>query len=263
MRERFAGFMDCALRRDGAGFAELFTEDAILEFPFAGLRYVGRDAIRTRAVEAWGHSPFSPLAFDDVAYTDAPPDTLVVEYGVRGTVRGEPLTVRAILHLRGKGGRIALFREYLDPLALAAVARSIAPPRDVLRRYHAAMQAKSADALADLYAEDGIHEFSFYVPNRPERLVGREQVRASYREGWRDHPLDIAAIEDVFVHQTDDLEVVIGQWRAAATLRATGAQVGLTGLLALRVRGGQIVHTRDFMDGLGIARALGRPPFGG
>jgi len=29
----------------------------------------------------------------------------------------------------------------------------------------------------------------------------------------------------------------------------------------LRVRNGQIVHARDFMDALGVAHALGRPPF--
>jgi ketosteroid isomerase-like protein len=43
--------------------------------------------------------------------------------------------------------------------------------------------------------------------------------------------------------------------------RATGAAVEVTGLLALRVCGGKIVHCHDFMDAFGIARALGRPPF--
>jgi ketosteroid isomerase-like protein len=123
------------------------------------------------------------------------------------------------------------------------------------------MQARSADALADLYAEDAIHEFSFAVPNRPARYLGQAEVRAGYLAAWRDHPLDIDAIDDVFVHDATDPEVVVGQWRLQGSLRATGAAVEVTGLLVLRVRGGKIVHCHDFMDAFGIARALGRPPF--
>ena len=134
-------------------------------------------------------------------------------------------------------------------------------PRAVLRSFHAAMLAKSADALADLYAEDAIHEFSFTVPHRPPRYVGQAEIRAGYREAWRDHPLEVDAIEDVFVHEATDPEVVIGQWRVRGSVLATGASVEITGLLVLRVRGGQIVHCHDFMDGFGVARALGRPPF--
>lgn len=134
-------------------------------------------------------------------------------------------------------------------------------PRDVLRRYHQAMQAKSADALAALYAPDGLHEFSFFTPGRTEPYMGREAVRAGYRHSWHNHPLAIHAIEDVFVHEAADPEVVIGQWRLTGSIIATGQPVVLTGLLVLRVRDGLIVHTRDFMDGLGVANALGRPPF--
>ena len=134
-------------------------------------------------------------------------------------------------------------------------------PREVLRLYHLAMQNKSADDLADLYAPDAVHEFSFFTPNRPSLLEGQDAVRSAYREGWRDHPLTIDAIQDVFVYDATDPEVVVGQWRARATLAATGKALELTGLLVLRVRDGRIVHTRDFIDALGIAHALGRMPF--
>lgn len=246
------------MRRDGQRFAELFTDDAVMEFPFAGLRYAGRDAIRTRVVTAWGASPAVVREFADRTVAELG-DTVCAEYTARGTVRDAPFEVRVILRLRLRDGRIAEMREYLDPATLGAVRAATA--LDVLHRYHDAMRAKSADALAELYAQDAIHEFSFFTPNRPRELVGREAIRASYRAGWANHPLDIHAIEDVFVHPAADPEVVIGQWRARASLRATGAPVEITGLLVLQVRNGQIVHTRDFMDGLGISHALGRPPF--
>jgi ketosteroid isomerase-like protein len=130
-----------------------------------------------------------------------------------------------------------------------------------LKLYHGAMLEKSADALADLYEVDAVHEFPFFTPNRPSRLEGRETIRSSYTEGWRDHPLAVDAIEDVFVQEAADPEVIIGQFRCRARLVATGKAVEITGLLVLRVRDGLIVHTRDFMDALGVANALGRLPF--
>jgi ketosteroid isomerase-like protein len=134
-------------------------------------------------------------------------------------------------------------------------------PRAVLKRFHEAMRAKDANALADLYALDAKHDFCFFTPNRPARYEGREAVRVGYRSAWHNHPLDIASVEDELVFDAADPEVVIGQWRAACSLRATGAPVSLTGLIALRVREGKIVQCWDFMDGLGIAHALGRLPF--
>lgn len=171
-------------------------------------------------------------------------------------IADQPFAVRGIVRLIAREGRIASFREYLDPIALAQLGR----PRQLLRRFYDAMQAKSADALAELYAPAGIHQYGFAVPNRPHRLVGREAIRASYTEGWRNHPLDIESIDDELVVAGADPEIVVGQWRGRAHHK--GEPVSLTGLLILRVRAGEIVHGYDYMDALGVARAVGRLPFG-
>lgn len=270
-RELFAAFQEYAIRKDGAAFGDLFAEDATLEFPFTPegnpLRFVGREAIGKHTSEAWGQSPLRPEAFRLIATPQGDTDVLVAEYEVRGKnmATGRPFAIGAIIVLRTHQGRIVSMHEYLDPVALRQAGvppRSEVPtPRDVLRLYYNAMQAKSADELADLYAADAIHEFSFFTPNRPPRLEGREAVRSAYRDGWRDHPLTINAIDDLFVCEATDPEVVIGQWRARAILKSSEKAVEITGLLVLRVRDGLIVHTRDFMDGLGIANALGRLPF--
>ncbi len=279
-RQLFASFQACALRKDGASFGDLFAENATMEFPFvpsgAPLHFEGREAIRARASDAWGRSPFTPVEFSPIAVHDGgDPELLFAEYEVRGRVEATqtPFAVRAAMVLRAHDGLIVSMREYVDPMALAKATgvykTSVEPrptppstsPCNVLRLYQRAMQRKSADDLANLYAPDAIHEFGFFTPNRPARYEGREAIRAGYREGWHDHPLDIDTLGDVFVYEATDPEVVVGQWQLTGKVAATRAPVSLTGLLVLRVRHGLVVHARDFMDALGVANALGRIPF--
>jgi uncharacterized protein len=66
----------------------------------------------------------------------------------------------------------------------------------VLERYPRAMLHLSADELADLYAIDAVHEFTFLAPGRPERYEGCEEVPMSVR-GWprkASHRLGVARI---------------------------------------------------------------------
>jgi ketosteroid isomerase-like protein len=269
-RELFGAFKACAKAKDGSGFGDLFAEDATMEFPFvpggAPLRFEGREEIRARAATRWSASPLTVESFHPVGLIEPSADVVIAEYEVRGkvTATSEPFAVGGVLILEAQKGLIVSMREYLDPIALGKVSAPRAgsrSPREVLRAYHAAMLAKSAGALAELYAADGVHEFSFGAPRQPPKLAGREAVRAAYARAWSDHPLDLARIDDVFVLEAGDGEHVVGQWKAQATVRATGREVEITGLLVLRVRDGLIVHTRDFVDALGIARALGREPF--
>lgn len=131
-------------------------------------------------------------------------------------------------------------------------------PREVLARYHRAMVDRSADDLADLYAADGVHVFPFAVPGFPARLDGREEVRALYRATWGTSPVRLAEIHDVVVHDSADPEVVTGEWEGTGTVGPDGRPFRATGLLTLRVRDGEIVETRDYMDALGTFHATGR-----
>ncbi len=268
-RELFDEFKACAKRKDGAAFGALFAEKATMEIPFVPgrepHRFEGREEIRARAASRWSDSPLTVESFHPCGLVEPSADVVIAEYEVRGkvTATNEPFAIGAVIILEARDGLIVSLREYLDPIALGKASSSgrTRSPREVLRLFHAAMTAKSADALADLYAPDATHEFPFFTPNQPARLEGREKIRDVYRRAWSDHPLDIERIEDVFVHEGEDREIVVGQWKARAIVRASGRAVEITGLLVLRVRSGLIVHTRDFMDALGIATALGREPF--
>ncbi|KNB53865.1 nuclear transport factor 2 family protein [Streptomyces caatingaensis] len=134
-------------------------------------------------------------------------------------------------------------------------------PRDVLAAYHRAILALSADDLADLYAPDGVHEFPFLTPGRPDRYRGREEIRAGYRASWGARtPVRLQEIHDVAVFDGADPEIVVGLWRATARFAPDAAPITLSGLLILRVRDGLVVHAYDYLDFLGAFHASGRLP---
>ncbi|WP_210587611.1 nuclear transport factor 2 family protein [Streptomyces sp. GESEQ-35] len=130
--------------------------------------------------------------------------------------------------------------------------------RDILARYQQAMLDMSADDLADLYAVDGVHEFPFTAPGMPPRFQGSEEVRAGYRAAWGGSPAQPREIHDVVVHESTDPEVIVVEQTVSGTLTTTGRSFSVPGLLVIRVRDDLIVHVRDYMDGLGLARAMGR-----
>lgn len=131
-------------------------------------------------------------------------------------------------------------------------------PREVLARYQRAMLDKSADDLADLYAVDAVHEFPFSFPGMPECYRGREEVRAGYRAAWGSSPAQPREIREVALHESTDPEVIVVEQMVSGTVTTTGRSFTIPGLLVIRVRNSRIVHVRDYMDGLGAARAMDR-----
>ncbi|MBV6699263.1 nuclear transport factor 2 family protein [Kitasatospora aureofaciens] len=133
-----------------------------------------------------------------------------------------------------------------------------ATPLDILARYRQAMLDKDADALADLYAADAVHDFPFLFPGMPERYAGREEVRAGYRAAWGASPAQPKEIHEIAVHQSTDAEVITVEQVVTGTIAPTGRPFTVPGLLVIRIRDGRIVHVRDYMDGLGVAHTMGR-----
>ncbi|WP_330456582.1 nuclear transport factor 2 family protein [Streptomyces sp. NBC_00820] len=130
-------------------------------------------------------------------------------------------------------------------------------PREVLARYYQAMLDKSADDLADLYAEDAVHEFPFAFPGFPPRFEGREAVRAGYRAAWGAGTARVEEIKEIAIYETADPEVVIAEQVVTGSLPAAGLSFGIPGLLILRVHDGLLTRVRDYMDASGVAGARG------
>ncbi|MEV0622489.1 nuclear transport factor 2 family protein [Nonomuraea sp. NPDC050404] len=120
---------------------------------------------------------------------------------------------------------------------------------EIVTAFHGAMLHKSADELADLYAEDGLHEFPF---GGLPPYEGREAIRVGYRAAWGATPFEVEEVRQVALHRTDDPEVVVVEQNVSGT--AGDRRITVPGLLVLRVRDGRIVHTRDYMDSSAVAK---------
>jgi uncharacterized protein len=120
---------------------------------------------------------------------------------------------------------------------------------EIVSAYQGAMVHKSADELADLYAEDGLHEFPFggLAPYK-----SREEIRAGYRASWGASPAVVRDVETVALHRTGDPEVVVVEQK---TFVHVGTEpITVPSVIVLRVRDGRIVHCRDIMDSSAIAK---------
>jgi uncharacterized protein len=130
-------------------------------------------------------------------------------------------------------------------------------PADVLAQRRHVILSGDADGFADLFAPDAVIEFGFArPPGAPARLEGREAIRAYSRQVMAS-PLRVEELEVIELYQTQDPEVVIAEMRATATLTTTGRTFVASSIQVLRIREGQIVLFRDFVDSGVLADVTG------
>ncbi|TCC45422.1 nuclear transport factor 2 family protein [Kribbella pittospori] len=129
---------------------------------------------------------------------------------------------------------------------------------EILSRYRRAIIDLSADDLAELYAVDAVHEFPFLFPGMPDRLAGREQIRAAYRAAWAASAVQPRELLDVAAHSCSAGSVLVVEQVVVGQHRTTEEPFELPGVLVLHIRDGQLVRVRDYLDGLAVARAAGR-----
>ena len=129
---------------------------------------------------------------------------------------------------------------------------SSAAPADVLARRRELMLVGDADGLADLFAPDAVMEFAFHgPPGTPVRVEGREAIR-EYSRRVMASPLSLEEYEVTELYQAQDLEVVVVEMRARATIATTGQSFTAMSIQILRIRDGRIVLFRDFADPRGF-----------
>jgi len=141
----------------------------------------------------------------------------------------------------------------MNSIAVPAAARSL------LDGYYRAMLAKNADALANLYAEQAVHEFPLLTPFFPKQLNGREEIRKHYAAVWGASPIRILDLRETAVHVAQGSGTIIAEAEYTAQ-SPDGKSFVLSFLVVMRVENNLISRLRDYMDSLGAAHGLDRLP---
>ena len=159
-----AGFLDALAASDADAIAEMWTEDAVLEFPFAPKGFPsgieGRSAIEKYFRDAL--AVVTPIDYPGRVVTPlADPDACLIEFGSRLTVGDDPRVFenKYITIVRVRDGKIAHFKEHYDsikrvegfPASDEMADGGAAEPHTVMVRLRA--RPKAGDQLANLMAE--------------------------------------------------------------------------------------------------------------
>lgn len=130
-------------------------------------------------------------------------------------------------------------------------------PREV---FHALVQGVSEgrwDELPQLYAAETNVRHPF-DPSRTPAMRTREEIRDHFQRA-ADIPAKFERRPaNVVVHETLDPEVVVAEFEYEGT--SDGGPFAIPCVFVLRVRDGEIVESRDYVDHLASARARGRLP---
>lgn len=119
---------------------------------------------------------------------------------------------------------------------------------EVFRRSLDLLVAKDMAGYVQLFAEDTVVEYGFPPPGWPKRMSGRAEVDGRL-SNFPDF-LRIEEVRDLKVHKTTDPEVVVAELVLAGIVTATGKPYESRYIQVVTVRGGQIVHFRDYWNPL-------------
>ena len=129
-------------------------------------------------------------------------------------------------------------------------------PREVFLALVHGVAEERWEELPGLYAErtDVVHPFH---PLRAPALRTRDELREHFRPAGGGPRLR-RGVSDVVIHETADPEVIVAEFAYTGVVEETGEPFRLPGIFVLRVRDGQIVESRDYLDHLTSARIRGR-----
>jgi ketosteroid isomerase-like protein len=110
------------------------------------------------------------------------------------------------------------------------------------------------EELPELYAER-THVVHPFDPLRQPALLTRDELREHFRPTG-DGPRLVRRAVYITVHETADPEVIIAEFAYQGT--ADGVAFTQPAIFVLRVRDGEIVESRDYLDHVTAARVRGR-----
>jgi ketosteroid isomerase-like protein len=136
--------------------------------------------------------------------------------------------------------------------------QDIGQPADVFHRLVdgvcrlVAGDASQVAELAALYAESTRVEHPMALGDRP--LLTRDDLRRHFAAATDMTPIADYRTADIVVHETIDPEVIVAEFRYLGSIGARSFQVPC--VFVMRVRDGEIVESRDYINSTDRVRAL-------
>lgn len=116
-------------------------------------------------------------------------------------------------------------------------------PREILMEL-LRRAAANDPAQADMYADDAVHELPFAPSGKPMTMTAT-MLKASMAESGSAKVVDQSVDVRTLISEG---EVACAEYEMKGTLTRTGEPFSLAGVMIVRVRGGQIVHSRSYLD---------------
>ncbi|MFG3556216.1 nuclear transport factor 2 family protein [Micromonospora sp. NPDC047557] len=130
-----------------------------------------------------------------------------------------------------------------------------ATSRDVVERVLRASRDLDVETFVGLMAPDGYIEWPYRPPGVPAQVRGRAEIRR-HLTATAEAFIRIAEHRNVVVHETTDPETIIVEYEAHGSVVATGAAFEQIVIAVFRVRDGQILSYRDYINPLPLLDAL-------
>jgi ketosteroid isomerase-like protein len=116
---------------------------------------------------------------------------------------------------------------------------------------------RELDTLPELYAEETDVRHPMWPGGTPP-LTSRDDLRRHFTAGAPTSEVVRFRPEAIVVHETQDPEVIVAEFEYRGTVIATGEPYAVPAVFVMRVRDGEIVESRDYIDHLASARARGQ-----
>jgi ketosteroid isomerase-like protein len=110
----------------------------------------------------------------------------------------------------------------------------------------------------DLLAEDITVDYVVTVPGYPRHIEGRAAVAELYRPYGTTIMLERCF--DLAVHHDEAQGVVVLEYASEGHVVGTGRRYSNRYISVLRLRDGEVVHWRDYLDPVAVFDAVGWPP---
>ncbi|MFB7717661.1 nuclear transport factor 2 family protein [Nocardia sp. NPDC056100] len=136
---------------------------------------------------------------------------------------------------------------------------AVETPRELVERLFNGLPDRNPDAFAALMAPDAVFEIPFTIPGMQTRFEGRDEIREHLARWWSGSVTEVQVHAiDAAIYETTDPGLFFVENDVELTRKGEPRVRVRTSVNVVRVRDGQVVLFRDYMDTARLLALSGR-----